>query len=115
MTNISAAYEEAPPEHIVCAGAVATKDDRVLLVRQAIADGSWTNRTGQGQGDLIGDPRFVSGWPTVNLDLLPDSPVIDAGDSAYCPAEDVAGNPRPADGNGDGEPICDVGAVEWAE
>jgi hypothetical protein len=51
----------------------------------------------------------------VNLDLLPDSPAIDAGENAYCPAEDVAGNSRPVDGNGDGEPICDIGAIEWAE
>jgi hypothetical protein len=68
-----------------------------------------------GQGDLIDDPRFVSGLPAANLDLLPDSPAIAAGDNANCPAEDVASNPRPVHGHRDGEPIYDIRATEWGE
>jgi hypothetical protein len=76
------------------------------ISRQAIADGTWSDQTGQGQGDITEDPMFLSGWPDVDLSLQPGSPGIDSGDSANCPAEDVYGNPRPA-GSG-----CDLGAIE---
>lgn len=40
------------------------------------------------------------------------SPVIDGGDDKGCLAQDVLGNARPIDGNGDGHARCDVGAYE---
>lgn len=40
----------------------------------------------------------------------PASGVIDS--LASCPAEDARANERPIDGNGDGDPQCDVGAYE---
>ncbi len=40
------------------------------------------------------------------------SPAIDAGRNAGCPVIDQAGNPRPEDGNGDGNAVCDMGAYE---
>lgn len=45
--------------------------------------------------------------------LLPGSPAIDAGDNAQCPATDERGFPRPQDGNGDGNSVCDIGAYEF--
>jgi len=83
------------------------------ITRQDIADGSWTDRTGQGQNNLVGDPLFLAGWPQVDLYVRPGSPAIDTGDGAACPAEDILGNPRPVDGNQDGSAICDLGAFEW--
>ena len=44
--------------------------------------------------------------------LLAGSPAIDAGDNTGCPATDERGFARPADGNGDGIAVCDIGAVE---
>ena len=69
-------------------------------------------------GMLSVDPRFVD--PTAdppNLDLRPDSPLIDAGgllldhDGASI-TEDLAGRPRVTDGNGDGKFLPDMGAFE---
>ena len=46
--------------------------------------------------------------------LLPGSPAIDAGNNAapQIPAADLDGNPRIADGNGDGTARIDMGAYE---
>ena len=42
------------------------------------------------------------------------SPLIDAGNpGAGCEATDARGVARPADGNADGTPRCDIGAIEW--
>jgi hypothetical protein len=64
---------------------------------------------GQGQGNIGLNPRFVG--PN-NFHLLRDSPCIDAGTNANCPATDKDGNPRPSDGNNDGRAVCDMGAYE---
>lgn len=40
------------------------------------------------------------------------SPAIDAGDNANCPNNDQRDSLRPADGNLDGEFVCDIGAYE---
>jgi len=83
------------------------------FTRQDLVDGTWTDRTGQGQSDLTNDPLFISGWPQVDLHLKPASPGIDAGDNTFCPAVDYVGVSRPVDGNNDGNAICDIGAYEW--
>ena len=85
------------------------------FTRQELADGTWTGSNGQGSSDLIDDPLFISGWPGVDLHLKPTSPGIDAGDNDSCPTDDYLGNPRPIDGNNDGNAICDIGAYEWNE
>jgi hypothetical protein len=51
------------------------------ISRADIAKGAWTRATGQGQGDLTVNPRFVSGWPQVDLHLRSGSPA--AGLGAY--------------------------------
>jgi hypothetical protein len=53
-----------------------------------------------------------NGGVTLTHAPLSNSPVIDAGSNTSCALTDQRGFPRPADGNGDGDPICDIGAVE---
>lgn len=55
---------------------------------------------------LVG-PLADNGGRTLTHALLPDSPAIDAADSAHCPHVDQRGAPRPA-GAG-----CDIGAFEY--
>ncbi|MEW5985729.1 MAG: choice-of-anchor Q domain-containing protein [Chloroflexota bacterium] len=82
-------------------------------------------------GDQIGtagspiDPRLEAiannGGPTYTHALKTDSSAMDAGNPAGCTDEngvlftaDQRGYPRPADGNFDGQAICDIGAYEWS-
>jgi CSLREA domain-containing protein len=55
----------------------------------------------------------------LTIGLRADSPAIDAGSNSVCAAapvnnEDQRGLPRPVDGNGDLNPVCDIGAFEAA-
>jgi len=51
--------------------------------RQEMVDGTWANASGQGNGDLVVDPLFVSGWPNVDLDLRPGSPAAGLGAAGH--------------------------------
>lgn len=74
-------------------------------------------------GDLINTdpllgPLQNNGGPTETHALLPGSPAIDAVAENCTDLEgdlvltDQRGEPRPADGNGDGNTACDIGAFE---
>jgi Right handed beta helix region/Protein of unknown function (DUF1565) len=49
------------------------------ISREDIAKGLWARLTGQGKGDLAANPRFVSGWPKVDLHLQSGSPATGRG------------------------------------
>jgi hypothetical protein len=53
------------------------------------------------------------GGSTQTMSLQSASPAIDAGDPSFCPATDQREFPRPADGNHDDNPVCDIGAYEY--
>lgn len=87
--------------------------------------------TSVGGGNMIGDSqhcRFNS-QPSDQLDVdpqlgpladnggftrthLPGSAAIDRAQAGSCPGVDQRGQPRPVDGDGDSNAVCDVGAVE---
>ena len=76
----------------------------------------WTVFTTPPQTDIFGqDPLLgllaANGGPTYTRMPQPGSPVIDKVGSDY-PSTDQRFYSRPADGNGDGSPAGDIGAVE---
>jgi uncharacterized repeat protein (TIGR01451 family) len=50
--------------------------------------------------------------PSIAAGDAEDSPAVDTGDPDNCPTTDQRGVIRPADGNGDSNFVCDVGALE---
>jgi hypothetical protein len=73
-----------------------------------------------GDGDRGGlapelGPLQDNGGPTPTHEPLATSPLIDQFTGAGCRAPHQRGVARPADGNGDGSAICDVGAVEFVD
>ncbi len=64
-------------------------------------------------GNIFSDPQLLS---VANNDfhLAKSSPAVDAGDitAAHLPSTDYDGNPRIADGNGDGTATIDMGSYE---
>ncbi len=94
-----------------------------------IGDGSGCALHDVSTGNLIGTaknpidarlaPLGFHGGPTPTHALLPGSPALDAGSpkqfevgTSWCQANDQRGQTRAVDGNGDGTPRCDIGAVE---
>lgn len=70
--------------------------------------GGWS-----GAGNIDVDPVFVDAAGG-DYRLAEGSPCIDAGDNAYVVNDyDLDGNPRIADGNGDGVAVVDMGAYEF--
>ncbi len=70
------------------------------------------SNTNPNLGSLTGSPPYFP--------LNPGSPAIDAGDNSTCSANPVNnqsqnGVMRPADGNGDGVAVCDIGSFEMPE
>ena len=65
-----------------------------------------------GSHDLHVDPGFVDAEHG-DFRLRFTSPLIDDGTNVFAPPDDIDGNPRPVDGNGDGLAIVDIGAYEY--
>ena len=73
--------------------------------RQDIQEGNWSDYANQGEGDLVQDPLFISGWPDVDLSLKSNSPAINAGASDQATKVDVLSILR--------DDMPDLGAIEY--
>jgi hypothetical protein len=74
----------------------------------------WVNPPYSSAHNLLQDPLLTGPLTgtVYGMMLLSNSPAIDAGDNAACPATDITGLGRPIDGDGDGSAVCDLGAYE---
>lgn len=66
--------------------------------------------------DIITNPKLGplqdNGGDTLTMALTENSPAIDVGNNAGCPATDQRGISRPVDSDLDGTTTCDIGAFE---
>ena len=65
--------------------------------------------TENGPHSILADPLFVS---AMDHNLKYQSPCLDSGTDTGAPSDDINGNSRPFDGNGDDVAIVDIGAFE---
>ena len=68
--------------------------------------------TGPGEHSIAKDPKFVD-VPGHDFHLQKTSPCVDVGDPATGADFDLDGRQSPQDGDGDGDPIVDMGAYEY--
>ena len=87
-------------------------DHTVPDITYSDIESGWT-----GTGNINADPHFGvfgdSDSPIQAASLLVGSPAIDKGSPSGCPATDQIGLARPADGDGDGKAVCDMGSFEY--
>lgn len=65
-----------------------------------------------GEGNISENPLFVDPG-SGDYHLRAGSPCIDTGTNEGAPTEDIEGNPRPIDGDGDDTAVTDMGAYEY--
>jgi hypothetical protein len=93
-----------------CADLQLDSDYNISYHAKNVTCGANETYVHSGAHDLCQDPRLFAMQP------ISGSPAIDAGLGTVCPATDIRGAPRPADGNGDGSASCDMGAYEgWVQ
>jgi hypothetical protein len=97
-----------------CASLKLDSDYNIAFNVKNINCGLYGDFTDSGSHDLCQDPRLSGPLSGTNygMTLMLDSPGLDTADNTICPPVDLLGNPRPADGNSDGNPVCDRGAYE---
>jgi hypothetical protein len=97
-----------------CSNLKLDSDFNIAYNTKNIECGEESDYTLSGNFDYCGDPLVtgpLSGM-AYGMTPSPQSPAIDTADNDMCPIDDILGTPRPLDGNGDGNKVCDMGAYE---
>ena len=92
-----------------CTGTLDSLGHNLIEGACTVAGDTTGNITGV---DPMLDALADNGGATRTQALLAGSPAIDVGDVANCPAEDQRTYARPADGDGNMDARCDIGAFE---
>jgi len=123
LTNNLVSGRLNPLSNCGCSGGSATcPEGRIVSQGHNLEDGDscFLNQA----GDINGTPTLVEPLadnggltethriPHTFVGDLVDSPAVDAGNNTVCPNNDQRGSIRPADGDGVGEVVCDIGAFE---
>jgi hypothetical protein len=99
----------------------STVFNSILYSNAAAADANYSHSVvnfscatplASGPGNLTNDPAFVDIFAS-NFRLNSGSPCVDAGMNVAGLTNDLDGNLRPLDGNGDGSSLFDMGAYEF--
>ncbi|MBV6393945.1 MAG: hypothetical protein KPEEDBHJ_03190 [Anaerolineales bacterium] len=97
-----------------CPGLKLNSDYNIVHNAKNIECNSAGDFVVSGARDICADPNLAGPLSGAEYGMSPnpDSPAVDAGDQGACASTDITGAPRPADGNKDGNPVCDIGAFE---
>jgi len=97
-----------------CATLRLDSDYNIIYNAKNIECGVPGDYTASGAHDMCTDPSLAGPLSGMEYGMIPrpDSPAIDAGDNNVCPPLDIRSSPRPADDNGDGNAVCNLGAYE---
>ncbi len=115
------AGNSAPTVSPDCAGTLTSADYNLVQSTGGALAGTLTHVI-SGTSPLLSPLALNSNFDNASLNHLPNagSPVIDAGPPGGCTNavaaaldHDQRGLFRPADGNGDGSSVCDLGSVEF--
>lgn len=109
--NTILARNEAGVDSPDCSGTISSQGHNL------IGDPSGCTIAGLAAGNIVGVnphlfPLADNGGPTLTHALKNASAAIDAGSNSACTSADQRGIARPRDGNRDGIPACDIGAIE---
>jgi len=111
-----AVFNASKEAHLINAILWGNKPDQIAgedaKVSYSIVEGGYP-----GYGNLKEDPKLLpltdNGGFTLTHALVKGSPAIDTGTDEFCPKTDQRDVERPIDGDGDGDPVCDMGAYEF--
>jgi hypothetical protein len=97
-----------------CANLKLDSDYNIVYNAKNIECGVTGDYTASGAHDLCADPLLAGPLSGMEYGMrpAPGSSALDRGDDSVCPSVDIGNAPRPADGNGDGNAVCDIGAYE---
>jgi hypothetical protein len=97
-----------------CTGLHMDSDFNLIEQAKNIDCGVSGDHVISGPNDLCVEAGLTGPLSGMSFDMTlgPTSPGLDSGAAEMCPPDDIVGSSRPADGDGDGSAVCDLGGYE---